>query len=66
MILWCDMQENPKCYYESNSETSESAYFSENQLPQLATEKNASEQINMCFAAYRDPNWKPSLIKKNG
>lgn len=58
MIWWCDMQENPKCYYESNSETSESAYFSENQLPQLATEKNTAEQINMCFAAYRDPNWK--------
>ncbi|MTB62895.1 hypothetical protein GKS11_02360 [Streptococcus uberis] len=40
-------------YFESDSETSESAYFSENQLPQLAT-----EQINMCFAAYGDPNWK--------
>ncbi|GAB6707550.1 hypothetical protein [Streptococcus uberis] len=45
-------------HFESNSETSESAYFSENQLPQLATEKNTAEQINMCFAAYGDPNWK--------
>ncbi|MEE3698035.1 hypothetical protein V2H32_03255 [Streptococcus uberis] len=45
-------------YFESNSETSESAYFSEKQLPQLATEKNTAGQINMCFAAYRDPNWK--------
>lgn len=45
-------------HFESNSETSESAYFSENQLPQLATEKNTAEQISMCFAAYRDPNWK--------
>ncbi|MCK1222347.1 hypothetical protein [Streptococcus uberis] len=45
-------------YFESDSEISESAYFSENQLPQLATEKNTAEQINMCFATYGDPNWK--------
>lgn len=40
-----------------NIETTESRYFSEDHLPELATEKNNREQIQMCFAAYRSPNW---------
>lgn len=43
--------------FEPNIETTESRYFSENDLPPLATEKNTEEQIRMCFKAYRDPNW---------
>ncbi|HIR53231.1 MAG TPA: NUDIX hydrolase [Candidatus Onthovicinus excrementipullorum] len=43
--------------FEPNIETTESRYFSENDLPALATEKNTVEQVKMCFNAYRDPNW---------
>lgn len=41
-----------------NIETLQSGYFSENDLPQLAEEKNTREQIRMCFEAYRDTDWK--------
>lgn len=44
--------------FEPNSETTESRYFAEDELPELAQEKNNEEQIRMCFAAYRDENWK--------
>lgn len=40
-----------------NIETTEFRYFSEDHLPELATEKNNREQIQMCFAAYHSPNW---------
>lgn len=43
--------------FKPNIETTESRYFSENDLPALATEKNTEEQVKMCFNAYRDPNW---------
>ena len=39
--------------FQKNIETTGSAYFSENDLPELATEKNTAEQIRMCFDAYR-------------
>ena len=39
--------------FEANSETTASGYFSEENLPELATEKNTEQQIRMCFAAYR-------------
>lgn len=39
--------------FQENSETTGSDYFSECQLPELATEKNTAEQIKMCFDAYR-------------
>lgn len=40
-----------------NTETSESKFFNIDELPELANEKNTSEQIRMCFDAYYDDNW---------
>ena len=40
------------CFCE-NIETTGFEYYSENNLPELATEKNTAEQIKMCFDAYR-------------
>ena len=39
--------------FEANSETMGYGYFSETELPKLATEKNTVRQVQMCFAAYR-------------
>ena len=39
--------------FQENIETTGSAYFSEQDLPDLAAEKNTREPIAMCFAAYR-------------
>lgn len=44
-------------HFQKNIETTEFRYFSENELPELATEKNNEEQIQMCFSAYQDKNW---------
>lgn len=44
--------------FEQNIETIEYRYFFENDLPELATEKNNEEQIKMCFKAYRSKEWK--------
>jgi len=41
-----------------NIETSESNFFSLDELPELANEKNTIEQIHMCFMAYKDNNWR--------
>ena len=43
--------------FQPNIETIESGYFSLDEIPPLAEEKNNKEQIEMCFAAYRDKNW---------
>lgn len=43
--------------FQENIETIESRYFSEDELPELASEKNNEEQIKMCFKAYQDNNW---------
>lgn len=43
--------------FEKNIETTESRYFNEDELPELATEKNTEEQIKMCFEAYESKNW---------
>lgn len=43
--------------FEANIETTETCYFAEDDLPELASEKNNEEQIRMCFRAYRDKNW---------
>lgn len=43
--------------FEKNIETTEFCYFGKNELPELATEKNTKEQVEMCFNAYYDPNW---------
>lgn len=45
--------------FQENSETTGSDYFSETELPALATEKNSEAQIKMCFEAYRaGDKWK--------
>ncbi|MBM7686794.1 MAG: hypothetical protein PWP07_1700 [Epulopiscium sp.] len=44
--------------FAKNSETLESGYFSLDELPKLAEEKNTREQIAMCFRAAMDPQWK--------
>ena len=42
-----------------NIETTEAKYFSIDELPNnLAEEKTSIEQIEMCFKAYNDENWK--------
>lgn len=45
-------------HFTPNIETTDSGYFSLEDLPPLAEEKNTREQIAMCFEAYHDPNWK--------
>ncbi len=40
-----------------NIETTEIKYFSIDELPLLAEEKNNREQIEMCFEAYKNKNW---------
>lgn len=41
-----------------NIETTEARYFAMDELPEnLAVEKTTREQIEMCCAAYADPNW---------
>ena len=47
--------------FEENIETVESRYFSLDELPRLATEKNNEEQIRMCFEAYHSESWKTLL-----
>lgn len=39
--------------FQANPETTGFDYFAEDDLPELATEKNTAEQIKMCFDAYR-------------
>ena len=43
--------------FKENIETTGFSYFSEDELPELAAEKNNEEQVKMCFEAYRAPNW---------
>ena len=40
-----------------NIETTEIRYFEEGRLPRLSETRNTAEQIAMCFAAHRDPDW---------
>lgn len=44
--------------FTDNLETTESKYFSMDELPPLAQEKNNKEQIKMCFDAYHAKHWK--------
>lgn len=43
--------------FEKNSETTQARYFDEDALPELAEEKNNTEQVKMCFDAYRANDW---------
>lgn len=48
--------------FRENLETTGFAFFSENDLPDLATEKNTTEQIKMCFEAEKAGDaWKTCL-----
>lgn len=44
-------------HFEKNIETTEYKYFSLDELPELATEKNTEEQIRMCFEAHLCEDW---------
>lgn len=44
--------------FTENIETVESGWFSPEELPVLAEDKNTKEQIRMCFDAYGDRNWR--------
>ncbi|MBQ8087700.1 MAG: NUDIX hydrolase [Clostridia bacterium] len=44
--------------FQSNIETLDARAFPQDALPRLAEEKTTRAQIDMCFRAYRDPNWK--------
>lgn len=41
--------------FKENTETTGFDWFDEENLPELAEEKNNAEQIKMCFEAYRNP-----------
>ncbi|MDL2224264.1 NUDIX hydrolase [Bacteroidales bacterium OttesenSCG-928-M06] len=43
--------------FNKNIETVESNYFSLNELPPLSLDKNTPEQVELCFQAYKNPNW---------
>lgn len=47
--------------FADNIETTDFQYFSENEIPELATEKNNEEQIRMCFEAYHSKYWETLL-----
>lgn len=47
--------------FADNIETTDFQYFSENEIPELATEKNNEEQIRMCFEAYHSDYWETLL-----
>ncbi len=44
-------------HFEEHIETIALSYFSEEELPTLATEKNNEEQVKMCFEAFHNENW---------
>ena len=44
-------------HFEKNLETTDFDYFSLDKLPSLAEEKNNTDQIKMCFDAYKSDNW---------
>ena len=56
-----------KCYiiggeFKGNIETTEAKYFSVKELPEnFANEKCTKEQVEMCFKAKDDENWKVQL-----
>ncbi len=54
IFVLCDIIDGK---FEKNIETTEIDYFSIDNLPLLAEEKNNKEQIAMCFKAVEDENW---------
>ena len=51
--------ENKGGEFKTNIETTECKYFSVDNLPELALEKNTAEQIKMCFASNNTDKWEP-------
>ncbi len=47
--------------FQPNSETTASEYFSLENLPPLAEEKNTEEQIRMCFQAFQAETWETRI-----
>lgn len=47
--------------FSQNIETSDSAYFSLDNLPPLSLGKNTKEQLELCFVAYKDKHWVPII-----
>ena len=43
--------------FEANIETVERNFFGLDELPELSTDKNTKEQIEMCFNAHKSKNW---------
>lgn len=44
--------------FKENIETTEIGYFSVDELPLLSEDKCSRAQVEMCFSAYADENWK--------
>ncbi|BDR60352.1 NUDIX hydrolase N-terminal domain-containing protein [Lactobacillus xylocopicola] len=45
-------------HFTKNNETTQSSYFSFDDLPNLSSDKGSEEQVRMCFDAYSSTNWK--------
>lgn len=45
--------------FHENSETLGYEYFAQDELPPLMADKTTVEQVQMCFEAYKDPQWQP-------
>lgn len=55
VFFLCGMVEGE---FAENIETVDSGWFSLDELPELAEDRNTKAQIEMCFDAYADKNWK--------
>ena len=47
--------------FAANTETDAAEFFDLDHLPPLSVKRTTREQIEMCFAASRNPDWKPIL-----
>lgn len=47
--------------FQPNDETDACGFFGPDELPPLSIKRTNEEQLQMCFAAYNDPNWKVEL-----
>lgn len=60
IFVQCDILED-NAEFIPNIETTERDFFTENNLPLLATEKNTEDQIKLCFKAYFSDNWETTF-----
>lgn len=56
VFVLCEILDSNEAFI-TNNETVERNFFSLQNLPHLATEKNTANQIKLCFEAKDDPNW---------